>query len=61
MRKKNFMEEPLHSQFVKKTEEMRNQETWKWLKKKTLKKETGNAISCLRLYTKDKQYQRQNW
>ena len=43
-RNKNFMEKPLHSQFVKKTEEVRSQETWNWLRKGTMKKETEGML-----------------
>ena len=37
-RMKNFVEKPLHSQFVKKTGEVRSQETRNWLKRGLLKK-----------------------
>ena len=46
-RKEKFMEKPLHSQFVNKTEEVRDQESWNWLKKgNTEKRDRGNANGC---------------
>ena len=38
-RTKNFMKKPLHSQFMRKTDEVWTQETWNWLKARSLKKE----------------------
>ena len=38
-RMKNFMKKPLHSQFMRKTDEVWTQETWNWLKARSLKKE----------------------
>ena len=43
-RRKNFMEKPLHSQFMRKTDEERSQETWNWLKIRFLKKETEGML-----------------
>ena len=34
----------LHSQFVRQTKEMGNQDRWKWLRNGTLKRETENLI-----------------
>ena len=44
IREKNFMEKPLHSQFSKKTKELRAKESWNWLKKGRLKKETEGML-----------------
>ena len=38
MRKNNFMQKPLHSQFMRKSDEMKSQETWIWLVTEKLKK-----------------------
>ena len=37
------MEKPLHSQFIGKTDEEKNQETWNWLQTGLLKKETDGC------------------
>ena len=43
-RRKNFMEKPLHLQFMKKTDELMTQETQNWLKTGLLKKETEGML-----------------
>ena len=43
-RKKNFMGKPLHSQFMRETDEKRSQETWNWLNKGKLKKEREGML-----------------
>ena len=42
--RKNFMEKPLHSQFMRKTDEVRSHETWNWLKAGLLKKKTQGML-----------------
>ena len=43
-RKKNFMGKPLHSQFMRETDEKRSQETWNWLNKGKLKQEREGML-----------------
>ena len=43
-RKKNFMGKPLHSQFMRETDEKRSQETWNWLNKEKLKKDREGML-----------------
>lgn len=43
-RKKKFMEKPLDLQFMRKTVKVGSQETWNWLKRGLLKKETAGKL-----------------
>ena len=43
-RRKKFMEKPLDLQFMRKTVKVGSQETWNWLKRGLLKKETAGKL-----------------
>ena len=43
-RRNQYKEKPLHGQYVRSTEEIRDHKSWKWLKKGTLKKETEGTL-----------------
>ena len=43
-RKQRYMDKPLHGQFFKNTEEVRDKTSWQWLKRGRLKKETEGLI-----------------
>ena len=41
-----WKEKALHGQFLKETEDQKNEETWKWLKEGSLKRETEALITA---------------
>ena len=43
-RKNQYKEKPLHGQYVRSTEEIRDDKSWNWLKRGTLKKETEGTL-----------------
>ena len=43
-RKRQYKEKALHSQFERTTEEIKDKDSWNWLKKGTLKKETEGVL-----------------
>ena len=43
-RHKQWEEKQLHGKFIRETEEVRSEETWGWIKKDYLKKETDGLI-----------------
>ena len=43
-RRNQYKEKPLHGQYVRSTEEMRDHKSWNWLKRGTLKKETEGTL-----------------
>ncbi len=45
-RKKKFLEKPLHGQFFRGTEKDRDEGSWEWLRKGTLKKETEGLLTA---------------
>ena len=49
------MEKILNSQFMRKTDELRSQEAWNWLKIVLLRKKRRNANDCRRRSTENKQ------
>ena len=53
-RRKNFMEKSLNSQFMRKTDKVRSQETWNWLKTGLLKKGTEGMLMGTRPCTENK-------
>ena len=43
-RRNQYKEKPLHGQYVRSTEEIRDHKSWNWLKRGTLKKETEGTL-----------------
>ena len=43
-RRNQYKEKPLHGQYVRSTEEIRDYKSWNWLKRGTLKKETEGTL-----------------
>ena len=43
-RRNQYKEKPLHGQYVRSTEEIRDDKSWNWLKRGTLKKETEGTL-----------------
>ena len=55
-RHKQWKEKRLHGKFIKETEEVRSEETWGWIRKAYLKKETEGLI-----FAAQEQALRTNW